>query len=176
MSENTISILALVLCVIPGILHSFEMLFPMLSRLIVNYVLPFFGPGLPSARGSMTSAEQLGMLDAAISSMPEAKKTAAKDYIFLLIFEQRQNSLAFLSVIAGVVYAFQNPDADRAILHVLLMVMSVFFALVNANHAGIPLLGHNIKVSRNGRNVGIVFTPFWIAATVLNYMAFTTLN
>ena len=113
------------------------------------------------------------MLDAAVASVPEEKKTAAKDYIFLLLFEQRQNSLALWSVIAGIVYAFQLPLDERATLHFLLLVMSALFTLVNANHAGISFLGHHPKVSRNGRNVGIVFVPFWLASTVLNYLAFT---
>ena len=39
--------------------------------------------------------------------------------------------------------------------------------------AGVTLLGHHPKVSHNGRNVGIVFVPFWLASTVLNYLAFT---
>jgi hypothetical protein len=45
--------------------------------------------------------------------------------------------------------------------------------LVNANHAGIPFLGKHPKVSRNGRNVGIVLSVFWLASSVLNYLAFT---
>ncbi len=173
MTQNSISILALVLCAIPGILHSLEVIYPMLARLIVNYVLPFFEPALPTGKKQMTATEQTAMLDAAIASVPEEKKTAAKDYIFLLLFEQRQNSLALWAVIASIVYVLQLPLAERDVLHFLLTVMSVLFALVNANHAGVPLLGHHPKVSRNGRNVGIVFTPFWIASTVLNYLAFT---
>lgn len=172
MTENSISTLALVLCAIPGILHSVEVVYPMLARLIVNYVLPLFEPGLPKARNQMTATEQTAMLNAAIASVPEEKKTAAKDYIFLLLFEQRQNSLALWAVIAGIIYAFQLPLGERETLHFLLMVMSALFALVNANHAGIPFLGHHPKVSRNGRNVGIVFVPFWLASTVLNYWAF----
>lgn len=173
MTENSISTLALVLCAIPGILHSLEVIYPMLARLIVNYVLPFFEPGLPKAKNQMTAAEQTAMLDAAIASVPEEKKTAAKDYIFLLLFEQRQNSLALWAVIAGIIYGFQLPLDERATLHFLLLVMSALFTLVNANHAGIPFFGHHPKVSRNGRNVGIVFVPFWLASTVLNYLAFT---
>ncbi len=145
----------------------------MLARLIVNYVLPLFEPGLPKAKNQMTAHEQTAMLDTAIESVPEEKKTAAKDYIFLLLFEQRQNSLAFLSVIAGIIYGLQLPLEQRAVLHFLLLVMSAFFTLVNANHAGFPFLGYHPKVSRNGRNVGIVFVPFWLASTVLNYLAFT---
>lgn len=173
MTENSISTLAFILCVIPGILHSIEVAFPMLARLIVNYVLPLFEPGLPKDKHQMTAQEQTSMLDAAIASVPDEKKTAAKDYIFLLLFEQRQNSLALWSVIAGIVYGFQLPLEERATLHFLLLVMSALFTLVNANHAGIPFLGHHPKVSRNGRNVGIVFVPFWLASTALNYLAFT---
>ncbi len=90
-----------------------------------------------------------------------------------MLFEERQGSLAFLSVIAGAVYAMQLPLDDRAVLHLLLLVMSVMFMLVNANHAGTPFLGKNPKVSRNGRNVGIVLSVFWLAASILNYLAFT---
>lgn len=173
MSENSISTIALVLCMIPGILHSLEVAFPMLARLIVNYVLPLFEPGLPKVKYQMTAHEQTAMLDSAIAAVPEEKKTAAKDYIFLLLFEQRQNSLALWAVIAAIIYAWQLPLDERTTLHFLLMVMSALFMLVNANHAGIPLLGHHPKVSRNGRNVGIVFVPFWLASTLLNYWAFT---
>jgi hypothetical protein len=173
MTENLISTLALAICMLPGILHSLEVVFPMLARLIVNYVLPFFEPGLPKSKNQMTANEQTAMLDAAISSVPTEKKTAAKDYIFLLLFEQRQNSLAFYAVIAGIIYGFQLPLEERATLHFLLLVMSALFTLVNANHAGIPFLGHHPKVSRNGRNVGFVFAPVWLVSTVLNYLAFT---
>jgi hypothetical protein len=44
--------------------------------------------------------------------------------------------------------------------------------LVNASHAGLPFLGHPPKVSKHGRNVGIVFSVCWLAASVLNYLAF----
>lgn len=173
MTENSISTLALALCMLPGILHSLEVAFPMLARLIVNYVLPLFGPGLPRTKNQMTAAEQTAMLDAAIASAPEGKKTAAKDYIFLLLFEQRQNSLAFWSVIAVIIYGSQLPLDERSTLHFLLLVMSALFTLVNANHAGIPFLGHHPRVSRNGRNVGIMFAPIWLTSTVLNYLAYT---
>ncbi len=52
--------------------------------------------------------------------------------------------------------------------------MSVLFALVNANHAGIPGLGQHPRVSRHGRHVGMVFAPFWVGAAVLNILAFAT--
>ena len=174
MTENSISTLALALVFAPGVLHSVEVAYPFLARWIANYVLPLFGPGLPKGSGeNLTAKDQTAMLDAALSAAPEEKKTAAEDYLFVLLFEQRQGSLAFLSVIVGAVYGMQLPLDDRAVLHLLLLVMSVMFMLVNANHAGIPFLGKHPKVSRNGRNVGIVFSVFWLAASVLNYLAFT---
>jgi len=51
-------------------------------------------------------------------------------------------------------------------------VLSVLFALVNFNHAGIPGLGEHPRVSRNGRNVGIAFGPVWTAAALFNVWAF----
>lgn len=173
MTDNSISTIALAMCMAPGILHSVEVAYPLLARWLANYILPLFEPGLPKGGKHLTGNEQIAMLDAALLAAPKEKKTAAADYIFVLLFEQRQGALAFLSVIAGAVYGMQLPLEDRAVLHLLLLVMSVLFMLVNANHAGIPFLGKHPKVSRNGRNVGIVFSVFWLAASVLNYLAFT---
>jgi hypothetical protein len=67
MTENSISILALSLCLAPGILHSVVVAFSLLARWLANYVLPFFEPGL--AKGSsknLTGNEQIAMLDAAL--------------------------------------------------------------------------------------------------------------
>jgi hypothetical protein len=173
MNEMTVSTIALLLCLAPGALHLVEVAFPMLSRWIVNYVLPFFGPGRPSRAGSLTNDEQLAMLDAAVDAAPAAKKKAASDYVFLMLFEQRQGSLAFISVIAGVIYGLTLTLVERNPLHLVLAVMAALFMLVNLNHAGIPFLGHNPRVTRDGRNVGIVFGPFWALATVLNVLAFS---
>ncbi|MEQ8238741.1 MAG: hypothetical protein RIA69_05985 [Cyclobacteriaceae bacterium] len=173
MTENSISTLALILCMAPGILHSVEVAYPMLARWLANYVLPLFEPGLPKSSKHLTAMDQTVMLDAALSAAPREKKTAAEDYLFVLLFEQRQGALAFIAIIVGAVYGMQLPIEDRAVLHLLLLAMSVLFMLVNANHAGIPFLGKHPKVSRNGRNVGIVFSAFWLGASVLNYLAFT---
>ncbi|WP_286131802.1 hypothetical protein [Roseobacter sp. AzwK-3b] len=35
-----------------------------------------------------------------------------------------------------------------------------------------PDLGITPRVSRNGRNVGILFAPFWAAAAIFNYIGF----
>jgi hypothetical protein len=174
MSDETISTIALLLCLAPGALHFVEVAFPMLSRWIVNYVLPFFGPALPKKAGSLTNDEQLAMLDAAVDAAPAAKKEAASDYVFLMLFEQRQGSLAFLSVIAGVIYGMTLTLVERNPLHLVLGVMAALFMLVNLNHAGLRFLGHHPRVTRHGRNVGIVFGPFWALATVLNVLAFSS--
>ena len=173
MSELTISTIALLLCLAPGVLHFVESAFPMLSRWIVNYVLPLFGPGLPKRSGSLTYGEQLTMLDEAVDAAPADKKVAASDYVFLMIFEQRQNSLAFFGVMVGVFYGLTLTLVERNPLHLVLAVMAALFMLVNLNHAGIRLLGNNPRVTRHGRNVGIVFAPFWAIATVLNVLAFS---
>ena len=144
----------------------------MLSRWVVRFVLPFFGPGLPSAASDLTYDEQIAMLDAARKAGPAGKDAAADDYVFLMLFEQRQGGLAFLSIAIAVVYAVGLPLDARTPLHLLLGILSVLFAAVNANHAGIPFLGHHPRVSRHGRHVGIVFTPFWLAAAWLNLTAF----
>lgn len=107
-----------------------------------------------------------------MEASPKEKKTAGEDYIFVLLFEQRQGSLAFLLIITGIIYGMQLPLADRDVLHLVLLVMSVFFMLVNANQAGLPVFGKHPKVSKNGRNVGIVFSIFWLAASVFNWLAF----
>ena len=64
------------------------------------------------------------------------------------------------------------PPEARAPLHLMFGVLSVLFALVNFNHAGIPGLGEHPRVSRNGRNVGIAFGPVWTAAALFNVWAF----
>lgn len=174
MSDETISTIALLLCLAPGVLHLPEVAFPMLSRWIVNYVLPFFGPGRPTTAGSLTNDEQLAMLDAAVDAAPDDKNEAASNYIFLMLFEQRQGSLAFLSVLAGVVYGLTLTLTERNPLHFVLGVMAALFMLVNANHAGIRFLGHHPRVTRHGRNVGLVFAPFWAIATILNFVAFSS--
>ena len=172
MNDALISTLGLILCLAPGLVHGAEMLSPMLSRWVINWVLPFFGPGAPHAASSLTYDEQIAMLDAARAAGPEGKDAAADDYLFLMLFEQRQGGIAFLSVIVGVIYGLGLPLDDRAVLHLMFGVMSVLFALVNAHHAGVPGLGRHPRVSRHGRHVGLVFAPFWAGAAVLNFLAF----
>ncbi len=172
MSTATVSTIALLLCLAPGVLHSVEVVSPMLSRWIVNYVLPLFGPGLPKSSAMITYDDQLELLDAGAAAVDSDKARATKDYIFLMLFEQRQGSLAFISLAVGAIYALTLPLLDRNPIHLVFGVMSVLFALVNANHAGIRFLGNHPRVSTDGRNVGIVFAPFWAVAAVLNWMAF----
>lgn len=172
MNDTLISTLGLLLCLAPGLVHGAEMVSPMLSRWVIRFVLPFFGPGVPSARSALTYDEQIGMLDAARAAGPGDKASAADDYVFLMLFEQRQGGIAFLSVVAGSLYGLGLSPDQRAPLHLMFAVMAVLFAFVNANHAGIPGLGRHPKVSRHGRHVGMVFAPFWLIAAALNGLAF----
>ena len=172
MTTSLISTLGLLLCLAPAAVHGAELVSPMLSRWVIRFVLPFFGPGVPSAASALTVQEQLAMLDAARDAGPSGKEKAAEDYVFLMLFEQRQGALAFLAVAVGVVYALGLPLEARGPLHLVFGVMAALFALVNANHAGVPFLGRHPRVSRHGRNVGIVFAAFWAVAAGLNGLAF----
>lgn len=174
MNEIQISTLAMVLSIIPVTLHGIEVLFPMQARWIVNWILPFFGLKAPSSKTALTQEEQLTMLDAALDASPKEKMTNAKDYIFLLLFEQRQGAIGFTAVAVGAIYGMGLELAARQPLHLVFGVVAVLMMLVNANQAGfLPFFGKHPRVSTHGRNVGIVFTPFWLAVAVLNYLAFS---
>lgn len=172
MSPETLSTIGLLLCLAPAIVHAVEVYRPLWARWVVNWVLPFFGPGFPRPSKSLTHDDEITMLDAAIAAAPADKAPAGVDYIFVILFEQRQGALAFISLAAGIFYGLTLPLADRHILHFIFGIMAALFVLVNANHAGIPGLGHHPRVSRHGRNVGIVFGAFWVVVTVLNYLGF----
>lgn len=116
--------------------------------------------------------EQIKMLDAARDSLPTAKQRAKEDYIFLLLFEQRQGGIEFTAVALGAIYGFTLSVVERNPLHFMYGIIALLMMLANANHAGVPLLGHHPKVSQSGRNVGIVFTPFWLVVLILNGLAF----
>ena len=90
-----ISNLGLIFSIVPVTLHGIEVLFPMQARWIVNWVLPFFGFMLPNRATGLQYDEQITMLDAALETVPEEKKRAGADYIFLLLFEQRQGAIGF---------------------------------------------------------------------------------
>lgn len=174
MSEIQISTLGLILSIIPVTLHGIEVLFPMQARWIVNWVLPFFGLKTPSKSTALTQNEQIVMLDAALEAAPKDKTTNAKDYLFLLLFEQRQGAIGFAAAAIGAIYGMNIELAVRQPLHLVFGVVAVLMMLVNANQAGfLPFFGKHPKISQHGKNVGIVFTPFWLAVAILNYLAFT---
>jgi len=174
MSEIQISTLAMALSIIPVTLHGIEVLFPMQARWIVNWVLPFFGLKTPNSKLALTQNEQLTMIDAALEASPKDKLTNAKDYIFLLLFEQRQGAIGFTAVAVGAIYGMGLELAVRQPLHLVFGVVAVLMMLVNANQAGfLPFFGKHPRVSTHGRNVGIVFTPFWLVVAILNYLAFS---
>ncbi len=174
MSEIQISTLGLILSIIPVTLHGIEVLFPMQARMIANWVLPFFGLKSPSGNTALTQDEQLRMLDAALEAAPKEKMTNAKDYIFLLLFEQRQGAIGFTAVAVGAIYGMGLELAARQPLHLLFGVVAVLMMLVNANQAGVlPFFGKHSRISTHGRNVGIIFTPFWLVVALLNWLAFS---
>ena len=172
MTDLQISTLALLLCLMPALVHCFEMIQPMWARLIVNFVLPTFKPGMPNFKELLTEEEQLKMLDAALSAAPANKPNPGPDYIFVLLFEQRQFALTITALAAGVLYGLNLPLVERQSLHFIYGVMAALYTLVNANQAGVPFLGKHPKISHNGRNVSIAFVPYWLAVMVLNYMAY----
>lgn len=173
MSEIQISTLGLILSMIPFTLHGIEVLFPMQARTIVNWVLPFFGLKIPSNSMALTQEEQFMMLDAALEASPKDKMTNARDYIFLLLFEQRQGAIGFTAVAIGAVYGIGLEFDARQPLHLIFGVVAILMMLVNANQTGFfPFFGKHPRVSNHGRNVGIVFTFFWLIVAILNGLAF----
>ncbi len=173
MSELTISSMGLIFLIVPFLVHGIETLYPTQARWVVNWVLPFFAPSLPNRATSLGLDDQLAMMDAARDAAPEGKSRAAKDYVFLLMFEQRQGAICFLAAAAGAVYGLTLGLADRDALHFVFGIIAVLMMLVNANQAGFPFFGNHPRVSRNGKHVGIVFTPFWAVAVLCNGLGFS---
>lgn len=87
-------------------------------------MLPFFAPGQPRPSKALTHNDQIAMLDAALDAAPKEKGPAGADYIFLMLFEQRQGALAFIAVAVGVLYGLTLPLADRHALHLVCGVMA----------------------------------------------------
>jgi hypothetical protein len=173
MSELIISTIGIILLIVPFLVHGIEVLFPMQSRLVVNWVLPFFAPMLPSRAKALMLDEQTAMLDAALEAAPHGKRRAGEDYVFLLLFEQRQGAICFAAAAAGALYGLTLGLVDRDALHFVFGVVAVLMALVNANQAGLPFFGSHPKISTNGKHVGFVFTPFWAVVALLNGLGFS---
>ena len=173
MPELTISSLGLILLIVPVLVHGIELLYPTQARWVVNWVLPFFAPMLPNRSSSLQLDEQMMMMDAAIEAAPADKKRAGQDYVFLLMFEQRQGAICFAAAALGALYGLTSGFADRDALHLVFGVIAALMMLVNANQAGLPIFGHNPKISTNGKHVGFVFAPFWATAATLNGLGFS---
>ncbi|WP_317958813.1 hypothetical protein [Phaeobacter inhibens] len=135
--------------------------------------MPFFAPMLPNRSKSLQLDDQIAMLNAAIEAAPEEKKRAGEDYVFLLLFEQRQGALCFAAAALGALYGLTVGLADRDALHFVFGAVAVLMMLVNANQAELPFFGNHSKVSTNGKHVGLVFTPFWALAAALNWLGLT---
>lgn len=114
------------------------------------------------------------MLEAAIQAAPPEKWKTAADYVFLLTFEQRQSSSAFVMCFIGAFYGyFSLKTSERFPIHFLFAILSICMALANLSHAtGFSLFGYNPMVTSNGMGVGVVLTPFWIVAAYLNIMGY----
>ena len=173
MSEITFSTIGLLLLIVPFLVHGIEILFPMQSRLVVNWVLPLFAPMLPNRANALTLDEQTVMLDAALEAAPNGNSRAGEDYMFLLLFEQRQGAICFTAAAAGALYGLTLGLVDRDALHFVFGVVAALMTLVNANQAGLLFFGHHPKISTNGKHVGFVFTPFWAVVALLNGLGFT---
>lgn len=173
MTELTISSLGLILLIVPVLVHGIEMFYPTQARWVVNWVLPFFTPMLPNRASSLRLDEQMTMIDAAMDAAPAEKKRAGQDYIFLLMFEQRQGAICFAAAALGALYGLTLGIADRDALHLVFGVIAALMMLVNVNQAGLQMFGHHPKISTNGKHVGFVFTPFWAVAAALNWLGFT---
>lgn len=173
MTEIAISNLGIILLIIPFLVHGIEVLFPMQARWVVNWVLPFFTPQLPDRTKALLPNEQVVMLNAASDAAPKGKKQAGEDYLFLLMFEQRQGAICFTAAAAGALYGLTLGLVDRDALHFIFGIIAVLMMLVNANQAGLPFFGNHPKVSVNGKHVGLMFTPFWAIAAALNWFGFT---
>lgn len=173
MTELTISSLGLILLIVPVLVHGVEVLYPTQARWVVNWVLPFLAPMLPNRASSLQLDEQMAMMDAAIDAAPADKKRAGQDYVFLLMFEQRQGAIGFAAAALGALYGLTLGNAERDALHLVFGVIAALMTLVNANQAGLPIFGHHPKISTNGKHLGFVFTPFWAVAAALNWLGFT---
>lgn len=73
MSNTLISNIGLLLCLAPAVVHATELARPPWARWVVNWVLPFFGPGLPRPSTALGATDQTAMLDAALNALPEDK-------------------------------------------------------------------------------------------------------
>jgi hypothetical protein len=90
-----------------------------------------------------------------------------------MTFESRQGASGFLATAVGDIYALTIPIEQRHPLHLLLLGLDVCMFIGNLNHAGVPFLGYNPMVTRNGRYLGIACAPFWALNFYFNYVAFT---
>jgi hypothetical protein len=173
-NQVLISSLGLILSIVPVTIHGIEVLFPMQARWIANWVLPFFGLKVPNSESALTYDEQITMLDAALTAAPNEKEKNAKDYLFILLFEQRQGAIGFIAIAVGAIYGLTLGLIERNPLHLVFGVVAVLMMLINANQAGwLPFFGKHPKVSQHGKNVGVVFTPFWLVVALLNWLAFS---
>ena len=116
----------------------------------------------------------VNLLDSAYQTLPKTLTSSQmEDYIFLLLFEQRQRAIGFIAIAIGTLYGLTLALIDRDSLHFMFGIVAVLMLLVNANQAGLPLFGNHPKISVNGKHVGFMFTPFWAIVAALNWLDFS---
>jgi len=79
MSPSLISRLGLMLWLAPAPVHAVEVVRPLLSRWVVNWLLPDFATGLPRPSIALTQHDQMVTRDAALSAAPTNKAPAGAD-------------------------------------------------------------------------------------------------
>ena len=130
---------------------------------------PFFKFKMPNKETDYISPEEYqSMWDAFVGAVPEEKQETAKDVVFLLGFEQRQSSLGFTAVAVGAIYGFTLPLEQRSSLHLIIAVVAVFMTLSHLIQ-GLNLNGWNTP---RGKVMALQFGPLFLAAAILNFMAF----
>ena len=90
MPANLASTLGLLLCLVPALVHAAEFVRPLWARWVVNWVLPFFAPGLPRRPcWALTDDTRFACWNVpASASDPANRLSASADYVFLMLSEQ----------------------------------------------------------------------------------------
>merc|ERR1712113_703070 len=109
------------------------------------------------------------MMNAAVDSLPEEKKLVGRNILYLQGFEQRQGSVLWTAVGVGAIYTVTVDLPFRHPAHFVAGVTACMMTLVNANNV-IQMNGFHCK---EGKVIGLLFTPFFALVAILNWIAFS---
>jgi len=174
----SVSAIGLIFSSIPITVHGPEVLFPSYVRFIANIFPAFSARPFPVSPDEWIAYEDgIKMLSAAKAALCPRKGACpkaetAEDYVFILGFEQRQAACLHVVSAVAALYASGLPLAQRHPLHLIFFLAAVIMAAVNLNQAGVMPFGSHPFVSSGGRNLGLAFGPFWIAAAIFNFKGF----